>query len=82
MPNFKILIDTNDVTSTLANEYAFVKGMDYAAKMQSLAITEEEQVLMRGICNLASGKELIFSAFLFHLGTTIPYFEKSNFKSF
>ena len=55
-PTFKLLIAEHDVTNIIGREYTFSKTVKFAAKMQSRAITEEEQVLMRGICCLASGE--------------------------
>lgn len=61
IPNFKVLLDQHELTGTIGNEYTLIKGLQFAAKMQSLAIMEDEQILMRGICCLACGTFIYLS---------------------
>ncbi len=54
-PNLKVLLDMYTATSTLANEFVLRRSVVLTERLQRLAITEEQQVLMRAICCLASG---------------------------
>ena len=59
-PTFKLLLGERDLTNTVQSEYSFSRGVKFVAKLQAMGITEQEQVLMRAICCLASGKLSLF----------------------
>ena len=54
-PHLEIFLGPIYMTYSMYNEYFVKRIYDHIQKVHELSVTEEEQVIMRALCNLQSG---------------------------